>query len=182
MASLGVLVVLTGDILQRVGSNPVNVDNIFPTHAWHIGHVRVSEDRVWFAVTVVIVALALAAAYRFTRFGLHTRAAAETEKGAYLSGISPDRIALFNWMISAAVAGLAGVLIAPIVPLSPAAYTLFIVPALAAAIAGRFQGMCVIRGGHRPADRDAAVGMRLPAEQVLLAALLGSAGDGSPTC
>ena len=146
VASLGVLVVLTGDILQRVGSNPVNVDNIFPTHAWHIGHVRVSEDRVWFAVTVVIVALALAAAYRFTRFGLHTRAAAETEKGAYLSGISPDRIALLNWMISAAVAGLAGVLIAPIVPLSPAAYSLFIVPALAAAITGRFQGMAIAVG------------------------------------
>ena len=134
VASLGVLVVLTGDILQRVGSNPVNVTSIFPTHAYRIGGVRVSADRIWFAVTIVAVALALAAAYRFTRFGLHTRAAAETEKGAYVSGISPDRIALLNWMISAAVAGLAGILIAPIVPLSPGAYTLFIVPAIAVGI------------------------------------------------
>ena len=31
------------------------------------------------------------AAYRFTRFGLETRAAAETEKGAFVSGINPDR-------------------------------------------------------------------------------------------
>src|SRR6202043_3657743 len=88
-------------------------------------------------------ARALAGADRFTRFGLHTRAAAVSEKGAFVSGISPDRIAAFNWMISAAVAGLAGILIAPIVPLVPAAYTLFIVPALAAAIAGRFQSLAV---------------------------------------
>ena len=109
------------------------------------------------------VALALAAAYRFTQFGLHTRAVAETETGAYVSGISPDRIAALNWMISSAVAGLAGILIAPIVPLVPAAYTLFIVPALAAAILGRFQSMTVaVAGGLL--DRDAAIGGRLSQE------------------
>ncbi len=147
VASLGILVVLTNDILQRVGSNPVNVNAIFPTHAYRIGGVHVTGDRIWFAVTIVGLALALAAAYRFTRFGLHTRAAAETEKGAYVSGISPDRVAMFNWMIGGCVAGLAGILIAPIVPLSPGAYSLFIVPALAAAIAGRFQGMAIAVGG-----------------------------------
>ncbi|HKH88862.1 MAG TPA: branched-chain amino acid ABC transporter permease, partial [Acidimicrobiales bacterium] len=146
VASLGILVVATGDILQRAGSSPVDVSNIFPTHAYKIGGVRVSGDRIWFALTVVVVALALAALYRFTRFGLHTRAAAETEKGAFVSGISPDRIALMNWMISAAAAGLAGILIAPIVPLSPGAYSLFIVPALAAAIVGRFQAMAIAVG------------------------------------
>src|SRR3546814_12382657 len=46
-----------------------------------------------------------------------------------------------NWAISAAVAGLAGVLIAPLVPLIPGTYTLFIVPALAAAVLGRFSAL-----------------------------------------
>ena len=81
----------------------------------------------------------MAAAYRFTRFGLETRAAAETEKGAFVSGIAPDRVAAANWMISAAIAGISGVLIAPIVPPTPVGYTLFIVPALAAAVLGQFQ-------------------------------------------
>ena len=61
----------------------------------------------------------LAAVFRFTRFGLLTRAAAETQTGAFVSGVSPDRVALLNWMISAAVAGAAGILIAPISPLTP---------------------------------------------------------------
>jgi ABC-type branched-subunit amino acid transport system ATPase component/branched-subunit amino acid ABC-type transport system permease component len=143
VASLGVMVVLTGVMLQRLGTSPVQVAGIFPTRTYKLGSVRVSGDRIWFAVTVVAVSLILAAAYRYTRFGLSTRAAAVSEKGAFLSGISPDRVAAFNWMISSAVAGLAGILIAPIVPLVPAAYTLFIVPALAAAIAGRFQSLAI---------------------------------------
>jgi len=139
VASLGVMVVMTGVILQRMGTTPVPVDKIFPTEVYELGSLRVSADRLWFACTVVVVALALAAGYRFTRFGLHTRAAAESEKGAYVSGISPDRIAAVNWMVSCGVAGLAGILIAPISPLVPYSYTLFIVPALAAAIVGGFQ-------------------------------------------
>jgi len=141
VASIGVMVVLTGVMSQRLGTSPVNVTSIFPTKTYSIGSIHVSGDRIWFAATVLLVTAALAAAFRFTRFGLHTRAAAETEKGAYVSGISPDRIAAMNWMISAAVAGLAGILIAPIVPLVPSAYTLFIIPALAAAILGRFQNL-----------------------------------------
>ena len=39
------------------------------------------------------------------------------------------------------VCGLAGVLIAPLVPLEPGTYTLFIVPALAAAVVGRFHSL-----------------------------------------
>jgi ABC-type branched-subunit amino acid transport system ATPase component/ABC-type branched-subunit amino acid transport system permease subunit len=141
VASIGVVVVLTALIAQRLGTSAVNVSSIFPTKTYSIGKAHVSGDRMWFAVTVVAVAVALSLAYKYTRFGLHTRAAAESEKGAFVSGISPDRIAASNWMISSAVAGLAGILIAPIVPLVPTAYTLFIIPALAAAIIGRFQYM-----------------------------------------
>ena len=139
VASIGVMVILTSVMTQRVGVNPVNVGPILPTRIWTVGGVRLSSDRVWFAVVVLAFAGALAAAYRFTSFGLRTRAAAENERGAYLSGIHPDRLAAVNWMISALVAGISGILIAPIVPLAPLSYTLFIVPALAAAILGGFQ-------------------------------------------
>jgi ABC-type branched-subunit amino acid transport system ATPase component/ABC-type branched-subunit amino acid transport system permease subunit len=139
VASIGVMVVITGVILQRLGTSPVSVSNIFPARPFIVGSVRVSQDRIWFAVTIVLLAGALSAVFRYTRFGLHTRAAAESEKGAFISGISPDRIAAANWMLSAAVAGLAGILISPIVPLVPSAYTLFVVPALAAALLGGFQ-------------------------------------------
>jgi len=139
VASIGVMVVLTGLMAQRLGTTPVNTSAILPNHVWRLGSIRVSSDRVWFAVIVLGLAVVITAVFRYTRFGLLTRAASESEKGAYVSGIAPDRVAAANWMISAAVAGISGVLIAPIVPLVPIAYTLFIVPAMAAATVGRFQ-------------------------------------------
>ncbi|MYH72804.1 MAG: ATP-binding cassette domain-containing protein [Acidimicrobiia bacterium] len=141
VASVGVLVVLTGLMGVRLGTRPVGVDDVLPSEIWMIGDVRIASDRIWFALVVLVVATSLWGLFRFTPFGLSTRAAAETERGAYLSGLSPDRIAALNWMLSAAVAGGAGILIAPIVPLVPVAYSLFIIPALAAAIVGRFQFM-----------------------------------------
>ncbi len=138
VAALGVSLLFSALIAEKLGTVPVSVSAIFPTHVWHQGSIVIQSDRLFFALTILAVAVALSLAFRFTRFGLATRAAAETERGAYLSGISPDRIAAYNWMLSSAVAGLAGILIAPIVPLVPVAYTLFIVPALAAAVVARF--------------------------------------------
>ena len=86
--------------------NPA-VAPIFPVKSWGSGLHLVQSDRMYFALTVLALAVVLAAGFRFTRFGLATRAAASTERGAYLSGISPDRIAAYNWMLSSAVAGLA---------------------------------------------------------------------------
>jgi branched-subunit amino acid ABC-type transport system permease component len=139
VASIGVMIAMTGTIEQRVGTSPVTVDRLFSATIIRMGSVQVSADRLGLALTVIGLALVLGALYRFTRFGLRTRAAAETEKGAYTSGISPDRIAAYNWIISGAVAAIAGILIAPISPLVPYSYTLFIVPALAAAIVGNFR-------------------------------------------
>ncbi|MCW2751287.1 MAG: putative transporter ATP-binding protein, partial [Aeromicrobium sp.] len=138
VASIGVMLVLSGLFTIRVGVDGVQTQPILPVGTWNIGGVNVTSDRVWFAIIIVAIAAALSAAYRFTRFGLLTRAAANSEKGAYVSGIKPDRIAAANWMISGAVAAIAGILISPILPLTPNSFTLLIVPALAAAVVAGF--------------------------------------------
>jgi len=144
VASLGVLVVIQGALAIRHGTNTVSVAAIFPAERWELGSMMVLSDRFYLALTVVVLALALSAGFKYTRFGLLTRATAESQIGAYVSGVSPDRIALVNWMISAMVAGLAGILIAPVSPLTPVTYTLFVVPALAAAVVGKFQNIVPI--------------------------------------
>jgi ABC-type branched-subunit amino acid transport system ATPase component/branched-subunit amino acid ABC-type transport system permease component len=139
VASLGLMVLLTGVMTQRLGTNPPPIAKVFPRDQFSWGSITVSQDRVYLALSVVGIAAAVWAITRFTRFGLDTRAAAASEKGAYLSGISPDRLAALNWMLSAAVAGAAGVLVGTIVPLIPTQYVLFIVPALATATLGGFE-------------------------------------------
>ncbi|MFE9327558.1 ABC transporter permease [Nocardia sp. NPDC052278] len=141
VASLGVMIVLSGAIGIRYGTAAVQVDAIFPTGVIGGGSFILPKDRLYLAGTVVLIAAALWAMTRFTRFGLTTRAAADNEKGAMLVGISPHRIASLNWVIGAVITGLAGILISPIVPLTPGGYTLFIVPALAAALVGRLSSV-----------------------------------------
>ena len=141
VASIGLMGLLTAVVTYQVGTQVVLVNPIFPqNHVSFLG-VSISTDRLWLAGTIIALGIVLTVVFRFTRFGLATRASAETEVGALVSGLSPDRIALVNWIISFVVSGIAGVLIAPLVPLQPGTYTLFIVPALAAAVVGRFHSL-----------------------------------------
>ncbi len=139
VASLGVLVAMQTMMSNRLGTSPVSVGHIFPSDRWVFYRMTLLSDRFYLALTVVILTLLMTALYRWTRFGLLTRATAESQTGAFVSGVSPDRIALLNWTISGAVAGAAGILIAPLAPVTPDSYALFVVPALAAAIVGGFQ-------------------------------------------
>ncbi|WP_067662759.1 branched-chain amino acid ABC transporter permease/ATP-binding protein [Nocardia miyunensis] len=148
VASIGVMLFVQALLAVRVGTTPVSVKAILPSGALSIGTARIPADRLWFAAVILVLAVILAMSFRWTRFGLATRAAAETEKGALVTGLSPERIAFGNWALSTMVAGLSGILIAPIVPLIPVSYTLFIVPALAAALVGNFTalGLTVVAG------------------------------------
>ncbi|WP_431941779.1 ABC transporter permease subunit [Nocardia grenadensis] len=138
VASIGLMIVIQAVIAQRAGTGLVSVKPIFALDTFEIGDSRVPTDRVLLAMCIVGLAVVATLLFRYTRFGTATEAAAESEKGAYLTGLSPDRIAFANWALSSVVAGLGGILIAPLVALNPVAYSLFIVPALAATLVGNF--------------------------------------------
>jgi ABC-type branched-subunit amino acid transport system ATPase component/branched-subunit amino acid ABC-type transport system permease component len=139
VASLGVQIAIVLLHLMRVGTLQLPVAKIFPNSRWKIGSSIVETERIWFALTIIALGVALSALFKYTRFGLATRAAAETERGAVVSGISADRVAALNWMLSSAIAGIAGILIGPITTVVPPIYSLFIVPAMAAAVLSRFE-------------------------------------------
>ncbi|MGW4119618.1 ABC transporter permease subunit [Nocardia sp. NPDC004711] len=141
VASIGLMIVIQAMIAQRVGTGLVAVRPIFALNTFHIGSRTVPTDRIWLAVSILGIAIVATVVFRFTRFGVATEAAAESEKGAYLTGLSPDRIAFSNWALSSVVAGLGGILIAPLVALNPVAYSMFIVPALAATLVGNFRSI-----------------------------------------
>jgi ABC-type branched-subunit amino acid transport system permease subunit len=138
-ASVGVMLGLEAIAVLNYSTQPVTTNPIFPSSALSLSGITFPEDRLWFTGVVVVIAVALALAYRFSRFGLATRAGAENDRGAALTGISANQVAGQNWIIATVLAGVAGILIAPVASLDPNSYTLFVVPALAAALVGRFQ-------------------------------------------
>ena len=85
-----------------------------------------------------MIALVLAALYRWTRFGLATRAASENEVYGMLAGLSPNQLSMANTVLASAVAGAIGIIAAPLVQADSTTLALFVVPALAAALFARF--------------------------------------------
>jgi ABC-type branched-subunit amino acid transport system permease subunit len=137
-ASVGTMLALQAIAVLNYGTTSKSTPAILPSHPVHFAGVTVPSDRFWFAGIVIVLAVVLSLVYRVTRFGLSTRAAAENERGASLIGLSADRIGVGNWVIATVLAGVAGILIAPVSTVDPTTYTLFIVPALGCALVARF--------------------------------------------
>src|SRR5215203_3019320 len=91
VASIGVQLVMVLAIVKRLGTHPLIVPTLYPKSTFKIGDTSIQHDRLFLAVTIGVVALALGAVFQYTRFGLITRAAAETEKGAVVRRINPGR-------------------------------------------------------------------------------------------
>ncbi|HVV08141.1 ABC transporter permease [Amycolatopsis sp.] len=144
VASVGVLLILEGVVSLRVGTNPVGVQPLFLTGTLKLGGLRIPTDRLWAAGLALLLLVAALVIYNRTRFGVVTRAVVESEKGSVIVGVSPERVALANWALGSAIAGLGGAVVSPLVPLTPSGFTLLVVPALAAALIGKFSSMVPI--------------------------------------
>jgi branched-subunit amino acid ABC-type transport system permease component len=144
VASVGVLLILEGVVSLRVGTNPVGVQPLFLTGTLELGGLRIPTDRLWAAGLALLLLVAALVIYNATRFGVVTRAVVESEKGSVIVGVSPERVALANWGLGSAIAGVAGAVVSPLVSLTPSGFTLLVVPALAAALIGRFSSMIPI--------------------------------------
>ncbi|CAN5566953.1 hypothetical protein BH23ACT3_BH23ACT3_14580 [soil metagenome] len=143
VASIGLTIVLQGGVYAQVGAATQRTEPVLPGDVVELLGSPVPVDRFWLAGLVVVVGLAIAALYRFTRFGVATRAAAESEKGALLLGLSPARLGMLNWVLASAFASVVGVLVSPISGVNPFNYSLFVVAALAAALAARLRSFGV---------------------------------------
>ena len=87
---------------------------------------------------MIVLTVALSALYRWSRFGLATRAASENEVSAMLAGLSPNRLSMANTLLACLVAGGLGLLAASVTSLDSTSLPLQVVPALGAALFARF--------------------------------------------
>jgi branched-chain amino acid transport system permease protein len=146
-ASLGVLLTLQAAMLLKFGDTPKPQPPVLPQgHQVDIFGGTVPLDRFLLAGIVIVAAVVLAALYRWTRFGLATRAASEDEVSATLAGLSPNSLSMANTLLACLVAGGLGVLAASITVLYWQTLPLYIVPALAAALFARFTSFGIACG------------------------------------
>jgi branched-chain amino acid transport system permease protein len=142
-ASLGLLLALQAGVLLVFGTQPRQAPSVLPEATVRVAGVDAPLDRFILAAVVVAITLVLDAAYRCSRFGLATRAAAENEHAALLAGLSTNHISMANTLLGSAIAGLFGILAAPITQVDSFTLPLQVVPALAAALFARFTSLWV---------------------------------------
>ena len=105
--------VLRGAALFLWGTEPYRLPAFSPGPPLAIGPGVISRQELWILGLMVVVMIALALFFERTLPGVAMRACAENFVASRLVGISPATMALFAFGLSALLAGLAGVAVAP---------------------------------------------------------------------
>ncbi len=146
--ALGLLIALPQVALIVAGSEPgiappslfLDAQRVY----FHVGSVPISGLEVSVTVATVAVVAVLVAVFRFTPIGLEMRAVVESPRMTELAGVNAGRVSAVAWVLSSCLAGLAGVLLAPLyAQLDPQNYTVLLVWGIAAAVVGRFASLPV---------------------------------------
>jgi sulfate-transporting ATPase len=142
MATLALATTLlgAGSLIFEPQGAVIAVPSLLPTKLLRpLSGLSVGEDTLILTGIALALTVALVAMQRYTRFGLATSAVAESRLVASSLGWSPEYIAACNWALGSALAAGAMILTAPLSGLDVTTLTLLIVPALAAALVGRFE-------------------------------------------
>ncbi len=158
MASLGVMFVTNGIVRLIIGPG----DQYFEDGSRFIFTVR--DFREWAGMaeglalrsaqglTIVVALIVMMALFWFlnrTRTGKSMRAYSDNEDLALLSGISPDRVVMVTWIITAGLATIAGVLYGLDKGFRPFTYFQLLLPIFASAIVGGLGNpLGAIAGGY----------------------------------
>ncbi|MEU6984482.1 ATP-binding cassette domain-containing protein [Streptomyces sp. NPDC046324] len=132
VASIGVFVLLVGGAAL-----------VWGTGARADAPVLLGDDPWVQLAAVVLLAVAVGAVTRWTRFGRELRAVVDNRPLAMLGGIDADRVSAVGWAFGAFTAGLTGVLLAPYVRLDPYGMPLLVVEVIAVAVVARMRSLPV---------------------------------------
>jgi branched-subunit amino acid ABC-type transport system permease component len=138
VSTLGVFITLQSAALVVWGPDTVFTPAVLPQGRLTVSDVSIGVDRLWMLGIAVALTAAMWGIGRYTRFGLATAATAESEETVAAAGWSPNLLALSNFALGGMLAGLAGVLVAPIAGIQAGVTSLLVLPALAVALLGGF--------------------------------------------
>jgi len=96
------------------GSEIYTLPTPFSAHQTMVGGVSVSHEYLSIILGTVILCAVLYAFFTHTRLGVAMQAASQNQLAAYYMGIPVKRVFSLIWAISAGVAAIAGVLLAPV--------------------------------------------------------------------
>ncbi len=116
MLTIGIGYVTRGlvTMIPTIGTETHTLEVPYKDQAWNLGALVLNvEQMVVIAATALLSAL-LYAMFRFTKLGIAMQASSQNQLAAYYMGIPVRRLNGLVWGLAAAVAAVAGLLLAPI--------------------------------------------------------------------
>ncbi|MCK9920304.1 ABC transporter permease [Microbacteriaceae bacterium K1510] len=136
MLTAGHLTFLEGLILVLWGNQPYTLPAFSGERPLMIGGIAVQTQGLWIIGTTICVVFALRHLLQRSAFGRALRACAENATAASLVGVSVERMSLFSYCLAAAIAAIAGIVVAPATSLQFDTSTLFTIFGFIAVVIG----------------------------------------------
>jgi ABC-type branched-subunit amino acid transport system ATPase component/branched-subunit amino acid ABC-type transport system permease component len=115
--------------------------SFLPTTTVRIFGVNVEWEQIIVVLVAVALAVALYGFLHFTRRGTQMRAVVDDPDLLSVAGHNPVRVRRWSWIVGSSFAALAGLLIAPSLPIDAMVLTLLVVQAFGAAAIGYFSNL-----------------------------------------
>lgn len=112
MVTLGILIVMRGAVLFAFGSDTLPFPQVFPAGVVEFGGLLVTYNYIVAVLVSAGLVGIFVAFYHFTRIGLMQRCCADNRKAALAVGIHVSNQVNLSWVLSAALAGFGGILLA----------------------------------------------------------------------
>jgi branched-chain amino acid transport system permease protein len=138
IATIGVSTMMQNAMLAWFGPVPYAFETPYSQQVYRVAGTFFTLQSV---IIIVVSGATIAALYGFMKFtflGKALRAVAQDRETAALMGINPNHLIMLTIVISSALAGMAGAMLAPVLVLTPFAGTSVIVKAFAIVIIGGF--------------------------------------------
>jgi branched-subunit amino acid ABC-type transport system permease component len=190
VSALGMLIAIPSALALIFGDG----QRLAPPSLWlppgavyfHLAGDAINGTELSTVIVTLAVVLGLSLMSHFTQTGLKMRAMAESPRMVELAGINSERVGIAIWVLSSFLAGLAGVLLAPLfADLQALNFTDLLVAAIAAAALGSLTslplafwggiGLGVVQellGGYLPSGTVLSSGLRPALPFVVLIGLL----------
>jgi len=138
VVSIGMSILLRNGALAVWGPDPVAPPDLVGGRMLRVGDSVLSAHHLLIIVVTALVFLTQALFFAGTRLGRRLRATAEDQETARLMGVNVRAMIALTFTLSAALAALAGVLVAPVIFVSPDLGLFIILKAFIAIVIGGF--------------------------------------------
>ena len=116
MLTIGIGYVARGAItmIPGIGTETHTLPVPYKDEVWKLGALVLSAEQLVVIVATALLCVGLFAMFRYSKLGIAMQAASQNQIAAYYMGIPVKRINGLVWGLAAAVAAIAGLLLAPI--------------------------------------------------------------------